>query len=258
MDQWEELGNNIYSHRYEALNQNIGLIVGSEEAIVIDTRGHHAHADELRRDIAKLTSVPVTTVVNTHMHWDHTFGNARFPEARIVGHVRCRSTLLDFGPEMRDTVAAQLPPEWGDHVAAVEIVPPEVTFEESMTLTLDDRQIRLAYLGRAHTDNDISLLIDDVVMAGDLIEEGAPPAFGSSFPSEWPVTLADLLEEPAAVWLPGHGRVVGRAFVESQAADLGTVAAVLADMKSSGRTEVPPGPFQREVMELAWMRFEAD
>lgn len=100
-------------------------------------------------------------------------------------------------------------------------------------------------------------MIDDVVMAGDLIEEGAPPAFGSSFPGEWPITLADLLEEPAAVWLPGHGRVVDRAFVKGQAADLGAVAELLADMKSSGSTDVPPGPFQREAMELAWMRFEA-
>ena len=28
-------------------------------------------------------------------------------------------------------------------------------------------------------------------------------------------------------------------------------------MKSSGSTDVPPGPFEREAMELAWMRFEA-
>ena len=65
MSVWNELGDGVFRRRYETLDQNIGLNVGS--AIVIDTRSHHDHADELRSDIATVTSVPGSTAINTHM-----------------------------------------------------------------------------------------------------------------------------------------------------------------------------------------------
>ena len=52
------------------------------------------------------------------------------------------------------------------------------------TLDLGGREVRLAYLGRGHTDNDIVISIPDadVLCAGDLLENGAPPYFGDGYP----------------------------------------------------------------------------
>lgn len=257
MSPWNELGDGIFRRRYETLDQNIGLVVGSDEAIVIDTRSHHVHADELRRDIARLTNVPVTTVINTHMHWDHAFGNARFPGCRIVGHVRCRSRLIEGGERMRTRIIAQLPEEWHEPLQNVEIVPPDTTFEDSMTIALDDRQIRLSFFGRGHTDNDIAVMIDGIAFAGDLIEQGAPPAFGDSYPPEWPATLGQLLHESASVWVPGHGDVVDRQFVQTQRDELTEVARLIDERQATNSDSFPPGPYSAAVLEQAWGRRNA-
>lgn len=257
MSVWNELGDGVFRRRYEALDQNIGLIVGSEEAIVIDTRSHHIHADELRFDIRTLTNVPFTTVINTHMHWDHAFGNARFPESRIIGHVRCRSRLIEDGERMRNATIAEMPEEWRQPLAEVEIVPPDTTFDDEMTFDIDDRPIRLAYHGRGHTDNDIIVMIDDVLFAGDLIEQGAPPSFGDSYPAQWPPTLDSVLIETAGVWVPGHGDVVDREFVREQRSHLGDVARLVAERAASGADRFPPGPYPAAVMEQAWERRSA-
>ena len=80
----------------------------------------------------------------------------------------------------------------------------------------------LHYLGRGHTDSDIVVLVDGVVFAGDLLENGAPPAFGDAFPLDWPDTAAALLELTDAdefvgrAVVPGHGPVADRAFAAGQ------------------------------------------
>lgn len=214
---WQELGDGIFRQRHESLDLNIGLVMSSESALVIDSRATHSEGDELRADIRTLTSLPVTHLVNTHHHWDHTFGNAVFT-CEIVGHERCRSTLIERGQEMRQMLldAEWVPAEAKPQFAQVVITPPDTTFDDSLVVVLGDRTVRLAHLGRGHTDNDIIIEVDDVLFAGDLVEEGAPPQFGDAFPSEWLDTLAALIARSPETIVPGHGDIVGVGFVETQ------------------------------------------
>lgn len=214
---WQELGDGIFRWRYESLDLNIGLILSEEAALVIDSRATHGQAEELRNDITSLTQLPVTHLVNTHHHWDHTFGNAVFP-CEIVGHERCRSTLIERGEEMRQKLldADWMPEDAKPHFESVVVTPPEITFETSLTLTLGERPVTLTHLGRGHTDNDIIIEVDDVLFAGDLVEEGAPPQFGDAFPTDWLDTLARLVSRSPETIVPGHGDIVGVGFIETQ------------------------------------------
>lgn len=214
---WQELGDGIFRQRYESLDLNVGLILSDEAALVIDSRATHGQAEELHDDVRSLTSLPVTHLVNTHHHWDHTFGNAAFSCA-IVGHERCRSTLIERGETMRQVLldAEWVPAEAKPHFEAVVITPPEVTFETSLVLSLGERPVSLTHLGRGHTDNDIIIEVDDVLFAGDLVEEGAPPQFGDAFPADWLDTLGRLIARSPETIVPGHGDVVGVGFVETQ------------------------------------------
>jgi glyoxylase-like metal-dependent hydrolase (beta-lactamase superfamily II) len=215
---FQEVGDGIFRRRYERFDQNIGVIVGSESVCVIDSRASPPDADELRTELSTLTSLPVRFLVNTHVHWDHTFGNSRFEGAVIVGHRDCRRRLLEDGEAMRSQLmnADWIPEEVRPIFGEVEIVPPVVTFEASLDLYLEDRRIDLTWLGRGHTDNDIVITVDDVCFAGDLVEEGAPPAFGDAYPTEWTATLDRLLEVSPPTVVPGHGDVVGHEYVADQ------------------------------------------
>jgi glyoxylase-like metal-dependent hydrolase (beta-lactamase superfamily II) len=226
-EDWLEVGDRVFTRRYRFFDQQIGVVIGDGEALVVDTRTTPGQARELIADIGRLTPVPVRTVVNSHWHYDHTFGNRDFRPATIWGHARCRSRLLAEAATVIDEVAAELP-RLADELRHVQIDPPEQTFDDAVTIEVGGRAVDLRYLGRGHTDNDIVLEVPDVgvLFAGDLLENDAVPYFGDGYPIEWPATVRRLQELVRGPVVPGHGSIGDRAFVERQLGELEAVAAV--------------------------------
>jgi glyoxylase-like metal-dependent hydrolase (beta-lactamase superfamily II) len=264
---WYEIADRVLVGRYEFFDQTIGLVIGDGACLVVDTRTTGAQADELRDDIRRITSHP-WIVLNSHHHFDHTFGNARFLPAEIWGHQRCLHTLVDTGEEMRARVAARMP-ELAGELAEVEIVPPTRTVgDQGGSLGVGGREVVLRYFGRGHTDNDVVAVVPDcgVVFAGDLVENGAPPSFGDSFPLDWPETNRRMLDEIGGDGsvVPGHGEVADRAFVEAQTRELETSADVARRAHAAGETiedaaaALPfPEPFALECLQRAYEQLES-
>jgi glyoxylase-like metal-dependent hydrolase (beta-lactamase superfamily II) len=262
---WLEHGDGVFSKRYESLDLNIGAIDCGDGLLVIDTRAHHAQARELIGDLRRISTLPVRWVINTHHHWDHTFGNGEFADAAIWGHERCRTHLADHGQAMRDRVKAMAPGQ-ASALDEVLIVPPSFTVTDTADVTFGSRPVEMRYLGRGHTDNDLVIRIPDadVVFAGDLIENGAPPAFGDSFPLEWPVTVAALQEIVTGPIVPGHGAPTDVEFVAAQGADLQELAALARTRHADGMTieaaAAAGGPFPVptlvEAFTRAWRHLE--
>ena len=222
---WIELGDRVFARRYAFLDQQIGLVLGDGAALVVDTRSSPRHARDLRADIKRITPFPITTVVSTHWHWDHVFGNHEFRPATIWGHERCRATMLADGEAERAWVIDEMP-EIADDVRAMDIDPPNAVFEDAVSITVGGRRVDLRYLGRGHTDADIVALVPDsgVLFAGDLLENDAVPWFGDGFPMDWPGTVERLLELVRGSVVPGHGSIGDRSFVERQLAEFRAVA----------------------------------
>ena len=114
-------------------------------------------------------------------------------------------------------------------VDASPVVLPDRTFSSAAVVDLGDRVLELVHPGRAHTSGDLVVRVADadVLVAGDLVEESGPPAYGpDSFPMEWPLALDVCLQlcTDRTVVVPGHGAPVDRAFVMDQRADIGVVA----------------------------------
>jgi glyoxylase-like metal-dependent hydrolase (beta-lactamase superfamily II) len=225
MQRWVELADRVFVRRYQFYDQNIGVILGDGAALVIDTRVTYAQAREILDDLRELASFPVEVVVDTHGHFDHAFGNAVFRPATIWGHVGC-------GPFMERTGNARKPelirglPDLADGLREVVIDPPDRTFEDRAVIEVGGRAVELRFLGRGHTDHDIVVLVpgERVVFGGDLIENGAVPAFGDSYPLDWPATVDRLAPLVDGVAVPGHGDPGDGAWVRSQAIALHGVA----------------------------------
>ena len=81
-----------------------------------------------------------------------------------------------------------------------------------------------------------------MLLAGDLVEESGPPAYGvDCYPMDWPVTL-DLvlgLVGRDTVVVPGHGALVDRDFVEQQRQDIAIAAQTIRDLAAARRTPRP-------------------
>ena len=262
---WTEHGTGVFSKRYQSLDLNIGAIVCDDGLLIIDTRAHHQQARELVEDLKEISQLPVKWIINTHHHWDHAFGNGEFYDVEIWGHERCRINLADHGHSMLDRVKKMAP----DQSAAFDevlIVPPNKTFTDAADITCGGRTIEMRHLGRGHTDNDIVITVADsgVVFAGDLIENGAPPAFGDAFPLEWPDTVSALIDLVVDVVVPGHGAPTDQAFVTAQHSDLSSLAELARDRFGTGLTVAEAasvgGPFPESTMveafTRAWMHLE--
>jgi len=169
---FEELADGVFRRRYESLDLNVGVVLGEQGLLVIDTRASHVEADELRQELRTLTTLPVRWVVDTHWHWDHTFGNARFPEAEIWGHELCRKTMVELGDSMKEDAAAWLPDRL-EEIAEVVITPPTSVFDTAAAIDLGPVVVEMTYHGFGHTDADIVVTVGEVSFMGDLLEEGA-------------------------------------------------------------------------------------
>ncbi len=227
---WTEIGDRVFVRRYRFYDQNIVAVLGDGgQALVVDTRTTHAQAREILDDLRALGSPRVGIVVNTHGHYDHAFGNHVFRPAVIWGHERAVAMIERDGEARRSSLADEIP-AMAQELAEVVLDPPDRTFTGSAVLDLGGREIRLDYLGRGHTDNDIVLVIPDagVLCAGDLLENGATPYFGDGFPMDWPATADGILAMTgeATVVVPGHGDHAGRAFVETSLEGFRSVAAL--------------------------------
>lgn len=224
---WVEIGDGVFVRRYPFLRQNIGVVVGADGVLVIDTRATARLAEEIRTDLRAVTPLPVTVVVNTHAHWDHCFGNRTFRPSVIWGHEGC-ARFLEANIDRQRAVAVEEDPSLAADVGAVVVDPPDRTFAERATVTFGGRTVEFSHLGRGHTDHDIVVVVPGtgVLFAGDLIESDSPPWFGDAFPLEWAATVRALGDLGAETIVPGHGRVVDPAFVAAQAAEIEAIVSL--------------------------------
>lgn len=238
-----EVADRVWVTRQEWLDVNVTLIGGEAGLLVVDTHASSLAARGVIDEIHALGVGPVTAVVNTHEHFDHTFGNNTFLReyAGVPVHAteEAAARTIESGERVKELYLAEADDPHGPEVRATEIVPATETFSSARVLDLGDRQVELVHPGRGHTGGDLVVRVPDadVLLAGDLVEESGPPNYGAdSFPLDWPLSI-DLvlgLLTAATVVVPGHGAVADRDFVIAQRADLGQVAETIRDLATRG------------------------
>jgi glyoxylase-like metal-dependent hydrolase (beta-lactamase superfamily II) len=221
---WIEVADRVFARRHEELDQTLGLILGAERCLVVDSGTDEVHGADWQAAIRELTALP-TTLLITHAHWDHFFGTAAFPPGQIWAHPRCANEIATNADEHRArgmrNYAEQ--PELAERIRVARVVVPNLNVDIRTTVDLGGRAVTLLHPGRGHTGGDVVAYVPDTrtLFAGDLVEEGAPPAVGSdAYPREWPSTLDVLLALEPKVIVPGHGNPVDRVFVAAQRDEL--------------------------------------
>ena len=242
MADFMEVAPRVWVARYDWLDVNVTLIGGDRGLVMVDTHSSERAAREVVGDVRRLGAGDVVAVINTHEHFDHTFGNAvlRDEYGAIPIHAQewAAEHTLSAGERVKRRYAEGDDPH-RDEVLETRIVSADQTFSSARVLDLGDRQIELIHPGRGHTAGDLVVRVPDVdvLLAGDLVEESASPFFGGDcHPFEWPTSMdmvLSLLTEDSAV-VPGHGKVVDRKFVHDQRGDLGVVAETIRDLAARG------------------------
>lgn len=230
MTEWLNVADRVWQARYQPIDVSICIVRGDDGLLLVDTRCNPREAAEIMSDVQELGLGSIRWVVNTHAHYDHSFGNQVFaPSATIYGHHRVPAHFREFErPRLLNWSAdpsAQPQYDW----AGVALTPPHILVDGQLSLDIGGRIVNLIALPPAHTDTDLVVHIPDAAcwLVGDLIEESGPPMYGSgSFPFAWPDVVRTLSEKIGStdVIVPGHGNVVDRDFLRDQAKQLEIVA----------------------------------
>ncbi|MFE1559861.1 MBL fold metallo-hydrolase [Streptomyces sp. NPDC058734] len=211
---------------------NAGWISDGGRTLLVDTAATERRALALREAVAA-SGVPLPrTVVNTHHHGDHTYGNATFaPEAVIVGHDNARAEQLAAGHQLELIWPAT---DFG----AIEITAPDLTYSDRLTLHVGDTEVRVIHPGVAHTTGDsvVWLPRQRVVFTGDLVFAGGTPflAMGSLAGSLRALELLRSLGAETVV--PGHGPLTDTSAYDATERYLRYVAELAGEGREKGLT----------------------
>ena len=188
---------------------NIGLAVGDDTAYLIDDQ-YAPLSEKITVAVREITDKPITFLVNTHWHGDHTGGNANFGKS---------GTILIAHQAVRKRMGA--PSERNGRVreASPEVALPQITFAEGLTLHLDSlRTMHVMHVAPSHTDGDSYIYFpeDNVIHMGDNFSNGGFPFIDLSSGGDINGFVKNLnmalfiVDEDTRI-IPGHGPVANRA-----------------------------------------------
>lgn len=211
---------------------NTGFLVGERGVISVDACSTERRTRAYLEAIRGVTDQPVRTLINTHHHGDHTFGNYLFDRATIVAHEATRDGIFGWGEPRSAPFWTDV--DWGD----VRLEPPFLTYTDGVTVWVDDLRCEVRHVGTAaHTTNDSIVWIPsrEVLFCGDLLFNGGTPFLVQGSISGAVEVLSQVLAPlNARTIVPGHGPVAGPELIDDVLAYLRFVQQAARDGKAAG------------------------
>lgn len=184
-------------HYLQGRGGNIGLSIGDEGVVMIDDQ-FAPLSDRIAAAVEGISNGDIRFLINTHVHGDHTGGNANFA---------ARGVPILAQDRVRTRLAANQPPE----------ALPVLTYSEDVTIHLNGEEVRVIPMPPGHTDGDsiIHFVDSDVIHTGDMFRTVAFPVIDRGNGGTLPGTIDSLgvlagMAGPDTKILPGHGVVSSR------------------------------------------------
>lgn len=209
-----------------AIQPNIGLIKLKEQTILIDAGNSPRHARQILAAMSQEEFPPVTAIILTHHHWDHSFGAVSFNARQIIAQQLCAEALSEFAK--RDWNATVLREEIIDNPkreisnnAMIDAISdwrdfrlPQVSlsFNQSLNLYFDELSIELEHVGGRHAEDSLVVRIPEegIMFLGDCYY---PPPFHIRETGDEDLDikmLEQFYEQDYQLYLDGHGKPTSR------------------------------------------------
>jgi glyoxylase-like metal-dependent hydrolase (beta-lactamase superfamily II) len=200
----------------EGNTSNAGFVVTPEGVVVFDALGTPSLGWALLQEIRKITDKPVRYNVLSHYHADHIYGLQAFRDhtaAVIIAQDRARE--YNENEETADERADQRLDQRREALAPwvnkdTRVVPPDITFNDRLLLTLGGKRFQMIYAGPAHSASDMMMMVepDGVLFAGDIVQNSRIPFMNSDDVNtkQWLQALGVVEKLDPKFIIPGHGR----------------------------------------------------
>ena len=207
-----KISDNFYT--LEGQGGTIGVLVGPDGIFMVDSE-FAPLSEKIAAAIHQISDKPIRFLVDTHVHGDHTGGNANFARmgATILARDELRYRLAHPSPSANGTPGVPAPAE----------ALPVVTYEGPVTIHMDGEEVHLIPIRRAHTDGDTLVYFqnNDVLMTGDYFRSIQFPNIDRTNGGSLNGMLEGLgitigMAGPNTKIVPGHGPMVNREAVVAQ------------------------------------------
>ena len=188
---------------------NVGIVVGTEATLVVDTGLGPRNGATVARVARRLAPANKLYLTTTHIHPEHTTGDAGFPPDTTLIRPRAQQDELEKSGAAMVRLFEGMNPRWREWLADARPRAPDLTFDREHRLDLGGGvAARLLWFGGAHTKGDELTFVapDRTLIAGDVVQNKvAPNIFGDGgTPSSWLAVLDEVAKLDAAHVLPPH------------------------------------------------------
>lgn len=209
------------TYENEGLNANIGLIVTTEGAILIDSGASFQSAQKINDAVKRVTKQPIKWVINTGGQDHRWLGNGYFKTqgAELMSH---DTALKDMA--VRAPIQLQGLSVLKERLNGTTPAYPTRLFTASDTsIQLGDTNLEIKYRGGGHTPGDILIWLPqkNLLFSGDIVYVdrvlGLIPVSSSK---TWLQSFAVIDDLKPKIIVPGHGRVTNLVAAQAQTRDL--------------------------------------
>ncbi len=203
----KEIASNIYVSTEYAL-VTVGAILSNAGWVCVDTPPHPHDAQAWLDALHKIANRPILYVINTDHHRDRIVGNAWF-KAPVIAHTAAARQMLALGNPFIAQAAEELSADDNElvQIASVKVVPPQISYTNSLIIEAGNRQIELFSRPSATLGSTWVMLKDEkVIFAGDSIAVSQHPYISDGASKAWLDALRLLRLERNADMIVVPGR----------------------------------------------------
>jgi len=216
------------------------MVVGSNKTLMIDAGNSEDHADYFIQKTLKHENAKPDMVVLTHWHWDHIFGLPALPDSVSIASARTRKEmekLLPFswsdeaidervreGTEI-EFCAKAIKEEYKNH-REIQVVLPDVTFDQRMEIDLGGVTCVVQHVGGDHAEDSVIVYVKEekILFLGDCIY---PKMYAEKvhYTVKEVLRLLDELDAfDAETYIPSHQRPWSKEEFRQETDKLGKIA----------------------------------
>ena len=210
---------------FNVVQSSVGVVISENKTILVDAGNSPQLARRIKDALRQCGFPPVSHIIYTHHHWDHTYGACEF-QVPVVAHSTCKTLLAEeaqkpwsveylrqqikYNPRLRVSYKARERAirNW----ATFRIVLPDIVFDNSMTLQFGRLSLELEHVGGQHAKDSIVVKVPQaqIMFLGDCYY---PPPLHLRTPESKAsmAMLAALESKEYTLYVEGHDKPLTRA-----------------------------------------------
>lgn len=180
--------------------------------LVIDSGPTYSYALQAYEKMKKINNLPISYVINTHVHDDHWLGNSYYASigVKIIGSSVFKNESKVEMTRMQKRISQQA-------YAKTTQIFPTIFVKDEKVLDIDGKKVYIKSVNKkAHTNSDLLIYIPDgkIVFVGDLVFNDRLPSIRDGNLNGWLESLDKVRAMDVDFIVGGHGEIVDRTSID--------------------------------------------